>query len=335
MDALLKSALQRTHTLAPAPRREVVRDLLGLQAQFARNPELSLRLRGAEVGGAWDEGLVKIWAHRGTMYVVNRSELGLYLSAAGHGGPFQDGWWGMTAGEQADWAPFLLEQLAEGPRSRNELKDACRRAGMAEDLLPRAFYGWGGLIKEMVWRGMVVCSTGTDKSYSLAGPVDWMDRDDARRILIRRYFRTFGPATRRDCAAFFGYPLKELNPLLREILPELDRMTLGGEEYYFVGPLPEVEVPDCVLLPGFDCLVMAYRDRARLIDPVHLKKLVNVAGIVFPAAILRGRVRARWKLERDSMTVTPFERLYKKDEAALRWTAKRMLDAENVVFELG
>lgn len=333
MQPLLVPALARTHTLTRAPRHDVVRDLLGLQAQFSRNPELSLRLRAQPEDAPWDEGLVKIWAHRGTMYVVNRAELGLYLSAADRGGDFQDGWWGMSAEEQRFWAPFIQERLGEGPQSREDLKQACRDAGMDGELLAKAFYGWGGLIKEMVGRGMLVCSTGTDKSYALAGPVAWMDRDDARRVLIRRYFHTFGPASKRDCAAFFGYPMRELQPLLHEILPQLDRMALDGTDYYFVHPLPEADVPDCVLLPGFDALVMAYRDRARLIDPKHLRKLVNLAGIVFPAAILRGRVRARWKLEGDKVTVTPFERLYKKDEAALRRAAKRMLNAGKVTFE--
>ena len=330
---LLYNALKNVHSLARAPKAEVARDLCGLQAQFSRNPRISLRLRASDYSDAdWDGGLVKIWSHRSTIHMVRREELGLFLSAAGQNGPFRDGWWGMTAGEQARWAPFIQEQIALGNDARDGLKQACMQAGMSAERVQKAFYGWGGLIKEMTWRGMLVCGTGTDKRYALPGEIEWMDRDDARRMLVRRYFETFGPATRQDCRAFFGYPAKELDPLLKEILPELIETPLNGVRYYHARPLEEGEIPPCVLLPGFDQLVMAYRDRDRLADAAHRQKIVNAAGIVFPVAILQGRARARWKLEKDRLLVTPFERLLKKDEAALKRAARRELNVRQVVF---
>ena len=77
---------------------------------------------------------------------------------------------------------------------------------------------------------------------------------------------------------------------------------------------------------------MAYRDRDRLADAAHRQKIVNAAGNVFPVAILRDRARARWKLEDDRLLVTPFERLLKKDEAALKRAARRELNVRQVVF---
>lgn len=316
---LLYASLLGTHSLSRAPRLDVVRDLLGLQAQFASNPPLSLMLRASDFSESdWDAGLVKLWTHRGTIHVLRRDELGLYLSAADMAGEFHDGWWGMTGSEQARWAPFIAEQIAAGNDARDGLKRACLDAGMDESLLQKAFYGWGGLIKEMAWRGMLVCSPGTQKRYALPGPVEWMDRDDARRILVRRYFETFGPATRKDCAAFFGYPMAQLRPVLDSVTEELLCTQIGKERYYHAQPLEDGDVPECVLLPGFDQLVMAYRDRSRFIAPKHLRQVVNAAGIVFPVVIVRGMVRAKWKLKGDCAEIVPFERLYKKDEAAIR-----------------
>lgn len=333
-ELLLYNTLKSVHSLARAPKAEVARDLCGLQAQFSRNPQISLRLRASDYSDAdWDDGLVKIWSHRSTIHMVRREELGLYLSAAGQNGPFQEYcWFGMTAGEQSRWAPFIQEQIALGNDTRDGLKQACVQAGMSEELVHKVFYGWGGLIKEMAWRGMLVCGTGTDKRYALPGEIEWMDRNDARRILVRRYFSSFGPATRQDCRAFFGYPARELDPILKEILPELIETPLGGARYYHARPLEEGEIPPCVLLPGFDQTVMAYRDRDRLVDAAHLRKVVNAAGIVFPVAVLRGRARARWKLDGEKILVTPFERLLKKDEAALKRAARRELNVRQVEF---
>lgn len=333
-DVFLYSTLKNTHTLERAPGNSVVSDLCGLQAQFSRNPQISLRLRASDYDeSTWNDGLVKIWSHRGTIHVIRADELGLYLSAAGNNGPFCDGAWGMTQADQQKWAPFIQNEIAKGNDAREGLKNACASAGMDDALAHRTFYGWGGLIKEMVWRGMITCSTGTDKRYSIPEKVEWLDRDDARRTLVRRYFTTFGPATKRDCAAFFGWPAAELNPILSEILPGLHETAVGTQRYYHAAPLQEGEIPPCVLLPGFDQTLLAYRDRSRLIDKVHLRKAVNMAGIVFPVILLRGRIRARWKLDGVRIEVTPFEKLLKKDEAAINKAAGKALNIRKVEFE--
>lgn len=326
-EILLYNSLAGLHLLERAPKADVVRDLCGLQAQFSRNPQLSLWLRASDYAPeTWGDGLIKIWAHRGTIHVVSESELGLYLSAADYGGEYRESWWGMTVDDQHRWGPFIVDQVRQGNDTRDGLKRACAAAGMSESLLPKVFHGWGGLIKELCWRGQLGCCTGTDKRYRVPEPPTMMARDEARRILIRRYFDRFGPATVQDCRAFFGYRMAELNPLLEEILPEMRRTRIDGIDYYHARPLVEdAALPECVLLPGFDQLVMGYKDRSRYLDPQNARKLVNIAGIVFPAVLVRGKIRARWKLDGDEVQVTPFERLLKKDEAAIRRAIRRSL----------
>ena len=318
-ELLLYQSLRGLHSLEKAPKAEVVRDLCGLQAQFSRNPMLSLWLRASDFSPeAWGEGLIKIWSQRGTTHVIAEDELGLYLSAQDSCGPYGDGWWGLTRAEMERWTPFLRDQVAAGNDTRDGLKRACLDAGMGESTLSKVFYGWGGLIKEMCLRGLIACRTGTDKRYLIPKPPVLQDRDDARKALVRRYFRHYGPATAADCRAFFGWKQKEMKPLFDAILPELRATTVDKAVYYHAEPLEEGELPPCVLIPGFDALVMGYKERGRFLDAANARKLTNMAGIVFPAAIVRGRVRARWKLENGAAHVTPFERLYKKDEAAIR-----------------
>ena len=326
-EILLYNTLDGLHILRRAPKKEVVRDLLGLQAQFSRNPPLCLRLRAEDYAPeTWSEGLIKIWTHRGTIHVIDEDELGLYLSAADMAGPYHDEWWGMSAAEQERWAPFIAEQVAGGNDTRDGLKAACREAGMSEELVGKVFYGWGGLIKEMCWRGLLACGTGTDKRYLTPKPPVWMERDEARLLLMRRYFERFGPATYQDMRAFFGWRDGAVRPLWRTLEPGLLRSELCGRAYYHVRPLvTDGALPECALTAGFDQLVMGYLDRSRYLDAANTRKLTNQAGIVFPGVLLRGKVRARWKLEGERVAVTPFERLYKKDEAAVRRAVRASL----------
>ena len=326
-EMLLYNSLKGLYLLDRADTHRVVSDLMGLQAQFANYPKASLQIRAKDYRqDAPFQGLVKIWSHRGTMHLVPEDELGLHLAALDNNGPFREGYWGIPRAHAERCADFIEEQIRQGNHTRDGLKDACTRAGMEEELLRHVFYGWGGLIREMVCRGRIVCGTGTRKEYFIPKAVEWTDRDQARRVFLRRYFQQYGPATVSDCRYFFGNWQKcDMDPLLNELLPELCCMEIGGKKLYSLRePVLDAVLPECVLIPGFDQLVLGYKDRDRMIDRRFLKELTNMSGIVSPSILVRGRIRARWKLDGDKIVVTSFDKRLKKDEVAIRRKVKEV-----------
>ncbi len=326
-DMLLYNSLKGLYLLDKADGHRVVSDLMGLQAQFANYPKAAMRIRASDYRE--DDpfrGMVKIWSHRGTMHLVPEDELGLHLSAYDTKGPFVHGHWGISHADAAYWAPCIEEEIRMGNHSRDGLKAACARRGMREELLHRVFYGWGGLIREMVCRGRIVCGTGTQKEYFIPNSVQWTDRDEARRVFLRRYFEHYGPTTVSDCRYFFSnWKKQDMDPLLQELLPELVCTVIEGKKYYSLHePVPDGALPACALVPGFDQLVLGYKDRDRMIDRQYLRELTNISGIVMPSILLRGRIRARWKLDGGRFLVTSFDRRLKKDEAAIRRKVKEV-----------
>ena len=114
-----------------------------------------------------------------------------------------------------------------------------------------------------------------------------------------------------------------MDPLLQELLPELCCTVIDGKKYYSLHePIQDGTLPECVLVPGFDQLVLGYRDRERMIDQRFLRELTNISGIVAPSILIRGRIRARWKLDGNTVIITSFEKRLKKDEAAIRRKVK-------------
>ena len=77
-------------------------------------------------------------------------------------------------------------------------------------------------------------------------------------------------------------------------------------------------------MPGFDQLILGYRDRERMIDQRFLRELTNISGIVAPSILIRGRIRARWKLDGNKVLVTSFDKRLKKDETAIRRKVKEV-----------
>lgn len=210
-ELLLYNSLKNLHLLEKTAKYDAVHDLLGLQAQFSNNPKISLMIRCSDfTNDKWDEGLVKIWSHRSTMYVINDDDLMIYLSANNRFNEFEDGEWGITKEEHEIWSNVLLKEIAKGNNTRDGLKQACINLGIESELLKKVFNGWGGLLKEMTNKGLITCCTGTGKQYKLNDQRGFLDVNVARKKLVEQYFKSFGPATIEDCLYFLDHGKKEM-----------------------------------------------------------------------------------------------------------------------------
>lgn len=126
-----------------------------------------------------------------------------------------------------------------------------------------------------------------------------------------------------------------MDPLLGELLPSLVCKEIERKKYFSLRePVTDFALPDCVLVPGFDQLILGYKDRERMLEKRHLREVTNMAGIVSPSVLIRGRIRARWKLAGSVIVVTFFDKRLNKDEAAIRRKAKEVFKSriKGVVF---
>ena len=304
---LLLASLDNQHLLDRVDMASVVSNLCGLQAQFANNPAHALRFRAYDFDEAsWQDGLVKTWTFRRTIHVVRRDELGLFLSAQGVPDKWDDEW-GVSRRIKPRLSANIVAWIREGNGGREALKERCRAKGVDEEVLANVFHGWGGLLKEICQRGLAAYVPGTEKRFIACDAVDFMERDEARAILLRRYFTRLGPATIADCATFMGLtPKTVLGVLDRFPLPLQSVGGRGGEYFYLREWDARREIPECVFLAGFDQLLMAYRDRRRLVDDKHKGCVVTNTGIVHPTIVVGGRVRAKWRKDGKTLRVTPF-----------------------------
>ncbi|MDR3229906.1 MAG: winged helix DNA-binding domain-containing protein [Synergistaceae bacterium] len=317
-ERLLCARLKNQFLLDRAPCATVVSELCGLQAQFANNPKYALRIRGGDFDEAdWNRGLVKTWSFRHTLHTVRLDELGLFLSARGIPSKWEADW-NIEGRRMEALAGFLLEQINSGVSGREALRAKCREVGIGGEELANIFHGWGGLFYEMSRRGMIAYHPGTAKNFVPCVGVEYMDRDQARAILLRRYFRRFGPATLEDCAAFTGYKKREIAGVVEKHGIALRSAMLGNTEYFYLSRLPaSCEIPHCLFLAGFDQMIMGYRDRSPILDEKSRRQTITVSGIVNPTVLLRGRVCAKWKKDGAKLVISPFTKIPKKDRNAI------------------
>jgi hypothetical protein len=127
-------------------------------------------------------------------------------------------------------------------------------------------------------------------------------RPIATAKLVERYLAAFGPASAADFRVWSG--------LKADAVPQDD------------GPAPDPDTPAPVrFVPAFDNLVLAHKDRSRVLDPAHQGKVTTKNLRVNPTFLVDGFVAGTWKADAKGKTaklaLEPFGKLTKKVRAEL------------------
>ncbi|MGH6654585.1 MAG: winged helix DNA-binding domain-containing protein, partial [Actinocrinis sp.] len=149
--------------------------------------------------------------------------------------------------------------------------------------------------------------------------------------LILRYLAAFGPAAVADMQAWSG--LTRLREVVDELRPEL--VCFGdesGRELFDVpdAPLPGPDGPAPVrFLPEYDNLMVAYKDRRRMLADAHCPLVFAGNAAVRATVLVDGFVAGTWKAAvRDGcaqLSVEPFGRMSRADRAAVTQEGLRLL----------
>jgi hypothetical protein len=152
--------------------------------------------------------------------------------------------------------------------------------------------------------------------------------------MVRRYLAAFGPATTADLSAWTGVSASDF----REAVATLDadealvrfRDEAGRTLLDLAGaPRPAEDVPAPPrFLPMWDSVLLAYRDRTRVISDENRLRVVSRNGDVLPTFLVDGVVAGFWWAEPDGagtrIVIEPFGRLARPARRALEAEADRL-----------
>lgn len=329
------------------PGENVPGDLCGLQAQFLRNAIHALRIR---TGAADVSGLVKTWTLRGTVHLIPECDLPLYVRHCGTAEEVcQSGWYQWTAERgqanspqrERELAGQLVGAIASGVDTREALRSRLQALGMTDVEEARVFNPWGGMIRELAEIGTIgfrvemadAAHPDETKRYRLLTPFAPIDEAAARLELARRYLTHYGPVTLRDTAYFFHWTQAEARAL--SIRLGAEAVTCDGREYWHIpAAAPTADMPPVILLAGFDPLMLGYRKEDNpFLPPEHLRGIFNLAGIVNPAILLRGRVVGKWKESKGKAELTAFEPVTHADRQCIEDEMARLYAVKKLIWK--
>ena len=207
-------------------------------------------------------------------------------------------------------APFLVrEQPAIGA-----LRDELQRHYPREDKQAMA-YAVRSCLPLVQVPPSGAWGVGTRATYTTAA--DWLGQAYPSDLesLLRRYLAAFGPATVMDFQTFCG-----MTSLKSKLTPGLKTLrAYRGEDGAQLFDLPDMELADpetsapIRFLPEYDNILIAHKNRTRVLPEAHRKKVFVSAGRVLGSVLTDGFVGAIWKTRRDRssavMAITLFEKV--------------------------
>lgn len=320
---LLRQLLLRRERLSPS---RAVERLAGLQAQLPSSPYLALwaRLDGFE-RGSLERALrrrvvVKALLMRATMHLVSARDYP-YLDAAVREART------LTRARRTQPPPAeLVERIValarERPRTRTEMMEALGFSSRTQDVDELRTYAW------VVALGRLE-QTPESAFYAFRGSPVYEPADhahprpeEAAAYTVRRYLAAFGPATRADVSQWSGVPVRDLTPGLEALRLRTFRDEHGRELLDLPrAPLAPADAPAPPrLLPRWDELLLAHKDRTRVLPEEHRKTVIHKNGDVQQTFLADGFVAGLWRQEGDRIVLEPF--------APLPRTARRDLEDE-------
>jgi Winged helix DNA-binding domain len=136
--------------------------------------------------------------------------------------------------------------------------------------------------------------------------------DAGRELLVRRYLRGFGPASRSDISSFAGLPIGMLATVL-ERLPLRTFRSEDGTELLDVrgAPLPDADTPAPPrFLPTWDATLLAQARRTQILPERYRPLLFDTkTPHSAPSFLVDGQVAGTWRYDDGRVVLDPFEPL--------------------------
>lgn len=186
----------------------------------------------------------------------------------------------------------VIERALDGRALvREELARALEEAGVLGSGLRLGY-----LIIDAELEGLI-CSgprRGKRQTYALVAqripPSRPRERDEALAELARRYVEGHGPAQAIDLAWWSGLTVAQARSALELASESLERETIDGRAFWSapgtMAAVPTFERPRVHLLPNYDELFVAFRDRCDGLDP-ELPPPARVAAEILNHVIVR------------------------------------------------
>jgi uncharacterized protein YcaQ len=272
------------------------------------------QLKQADIDAAlWkSRTLVRTSCMRQTLHLLTAKDFPMYIAALRRSrvGAI---WrimskFGVTQREADALNDDVVEALAAGPLTKQQLtRHIAPKVGTHIQAWMARFWN---VFRLAVVEGLVCYGPEEDGQATLVRVDRWLPKQkrvsdqDAQELLLRRYLRSYGPATLQDFARWTGFPMPEAKAAWTLFQDELCEVDVEGQKGFILredltilnNTLPGEHI--LRLAPSFDPYMLGHVNKNHLLDPAHYKKVYRNAAWISPVVLLNGRVAGIWSSRR-------------------------------------
>ena len=289
--------------------------MCGLQAQYARSMYIGLwsRVEGLERAAVTRSlerrATVQATIMRGTIHLVSRGDYWPFEEAVRRA---RRSWYLRASPNAAS----ERRMVAAANKLRRHLAGGSMRRAEIEELLGKDEARGVGMFLSLV--RVPPAGTWARRRADVFGLAeDWLgpsesDEERGTALLVERYLRAFGPATRADIRDFTGLAFAQVDPALERLTLRRFR-TEDGRPLLDLPrmPLPPGDTPAPVrFLPTWDALLLVHARRTGVLPEEHRAKVFNTK---MPQSVgtflVDGAVAGTWRHDKGGVAIEPFERL--------------------------
>ena len=349
---LLRQDAQLLSRRRKLPAVDVVRHLLGVQAQIYAASHLAVRARSpvptsadVETAVTEDRSLVWTWAMRGTLHLITAEDYGWLMpltvrpsTANALRRLAQEG----VAGDRAERAVRLTESAVA---KHGHLS----RADIAEQVSKKGIRIKGQAAAHLVWlasaRGLICHGPLHDGKRHFVLVSDWLGHRESQPFgaaineLALRYLKSHGPASPEDLARWAGISITDARAGWAQLAGRIRAVSTNRSGLSMLRS-QETAVPDSVmrLTPAFEEFLLGWKSRAFCVSKAVEREIIPGGGVLRPTVLRGGKVVGTWSLQRgprrSQIRIQSFTRLSVADQDALGAEVKdiaRFLDGEVVL----
>jgi hypothetical protein len=216
-------------------------------------------------------------------------------------------WWFRATGRH--------DQL-EMQRVAKEIEAALKNGPQARNLLVKHLgidsATWNGALTYLDLIRVPPSGTWDKRRADLYGllPTKPIDPELARREMVDRYLRAFGPAAVADAATFLGLRSSQIRPLMAEY--PTSRGPQGVQLFDVEGgllPDPDTPVPPR-FIPVWDAALLVHARRTQILPERYRSRIFNTkTPHSHNTFLIDGQVAGTWKFEAGDITINAFEPL--------------------------
>src|SRR5699024_1902416 len=306
-------------TLSPAG--SVVEHLGCVQAQNLRGALASIALRLgtdesagiAAVRAAIDSGeIVRTWTQRGTIHLTTAKDIGWILGLTGartlKSTAKRREHFGITVDMLDSAARLATAALRQsGALTREELLDAFAPLAAGDEYGHSRHLITSLALNNLIGQAPMIAGK-DDMKYVLTA--DWvplpteLDAEAGLREWMRRYVLSHGPVTIDDAARWTGLPKTAIRRAVQDCVDsgQIVSAKIGEVDCFHAPDLDDrlnvwgADAAKTLLVPGFDEIILGYKDRSATLDPGHEKSVVPGGNGMFKNTVISGgRARGTWK----------------------------------------